>query len=180
MFIKDAQSRFLILNKAGEKQLGLRHDDLYGTDASQFFLIEQMQHFLDIDRMAFERGHAFDLEETVWSVGLQQNRICHTFKNPVFDAFGKPLYLICTMIDITDQKRTEEELRTSHENLQSILETSLDGYWQVDLQGRITDVNAAACAMLGYTKLEMLALSVTDITVIDNEERLATYSHICL
>ncbi|MBK7000473.1 MAG: PAS domain S-box protein [Rhodoferax sp.] len=87
-----------------------------------------------------------------------------------WDEKGQLISMAGSITDITARKQAEEELRTSRENLQSILETSLDGYWQVDLQGRLTDVNAAACAMLGYTKPEMLGLRVTDITVIDNEE----------
>lgn len=87
-----------------------------------------------------------------------------------WDEKGKPISMAGSITDITIRKQIEEELRTSHENFQSTLETSIDGYWQVDLQGRLTDVNAAACAMLGYTKPEMLSLRVPDIDIVVSEE----------
>jgi len=109
-FVKDAQSRILLMNKACEAQWGMSLDDLYGTDASQFFPPEQMKQFLTIDQQAFEHGRPFDFEETFWSAAYQGNRIGHTFKNPTFDAAGRPQYLICAMIDITERKHAEAAL----------------------------------------------------------------------
>ncbi len=50
----------------------------------------------------------------------------------------------------------EAALRASHDRLEAILQTAFDGYWLVDLEGRIIDVNDAAVAMLGYTRETML------------------------
>ena len=48
-----------------------------------------------------------------------------------------------------------------------ILDTALDGYWLVGKQGNLLDVNNAACAMLDYSREEMLHLRVSDIDIID-------------
>gem|GEM_PF-4554503 len=37
----------------------------------------------------------------------------------------------------------EEALHNSHEDLRRVLETTLDGYWRVDSQGNLLDVNPA-------------------------------------
>jgi PAS domain S-box-containing protein len=44
----------------------------------------------------------------------------------------------------------------------AILRTALDGYWMVDMQGRILDVNDAGCRMHGYTREEMLRMAIAD------------------
>ncbi len=56
--------------------------------------------------------------------------------------------------------------------LKLIYETSLDGCWLVSEDRRLLDVNAAACAMLGYTRDEMLGLGIRDI---EAEETHAEY-----
>ena len=51
----------------------------------------------------------------------------------------------------------------SSEALQVILDSMADAYFLHDLQGNLLDVNQIACDMLGYTRPELLALSVFDI-----------------
>ena len=110
IFIKDAESKFLAMNKACEAQWGLSFPDLRGTDASQFFPSEQMKQFLAKDQEAFVSGSQIDFEETFWNAALGQNRFGHTFKKPIHDASGKPLYLICMTIDITERKQSEQRI----------------------------------------------------------------------
>ncbi len=107
LFVKDAQSRFLLMNKACEELWGMRIEDLYGADGSTLFPPDQMANFLAADRKVFEGGHALDFEEPVWSAALGQTRLGHTFKNPVYDEQGKPLYLVCATLDVTEQKLAE-------------------------------------------------------------------------
>ena len=70
----------------------------------------------------------------------------------------------------------EEALRDGHESLQSILATTLDGYWRVDDQGRLLDVNPAYCQLSGYSRGELLALRVSDLD--DRESAAETAAHI--
>lgn len=49
------------------------------------------------------------------------------------------------------------------DNYKNIIQTSMDGFWLVDSQGKILDVNDAACKMSGYSREEMLKMSVTDL-----------------
>lgn len=102
--VKDEKGHFVMLNAACEQQFGLRYDDLGGTDGSQHLPPEQIAHAMTSDKNVFARGQAIDVEESIWSAKHKENRLCHVFKNPVFDAAGKPLYLISAMIDLTDRK----------------------------------------------------------------------------
>lgn len=52
----------------------------------------------------------------------------------------------------------------------SIIETSLDGFWIVDKQGTIVEVNQAYCDMSGYTREEFLQLDIADIELLDTPE----------
>jgi PAS domain S-box-containing protein len=69
--------------------------------------------------------------------------------------------MFCGIIhDITSRKRAEEAIRQSEQKLRSYVEQSLDGLLVVDGSGRYLEANPAACAMLGYTEAEILALSI--------------------
>ena len=54
-------------------------------------------------------------------------------------------------------------LRDSDETLRSILGTTLDGYWRADRHGRLLDVNAAYGQQSGYSRDELLRLSIADL-----------------
>ncbi len=58
--------------------------------------------------------------------------------------------------------RAENLLRRGREEQAAILRTTLDGYWLVDDQGRILDLNEVCCQMHGYRREEMLGKHLTD------------------
>jgi PAS domain S-box-containing protein len=68
------------------------------------------------------------------------------------------------------------EIREGNETLRSILETTLDGYWCVDEQGRLLDVNPAYCQQSGYSRAELLQMRVNDLEA--SENLAATTAHI--
>ncbi|WP_246194986.1 PAS domain S-box protein [Allochromatium palmeri] len=93
----------------------------------------------------------------------------------------RPVRMAGTHLDITESKHTQEELnryrqhleelvetrtaelRLTEERSRLILESSADGLYGVDVEGRTTFVNPAACAMLGYTQEQLLGRSSHDI-----------------
>jgi PAS domain S-box-containing protein len=62
------------------------------------------------------------------------------------------------MVDITEQKRIEQELRDSEEQYRAIFEASTDGLTINTLDGRVVEVNPAFAAMHGYAQEEMRGL----------------------
>ena len=60
-------------------------------------------------------------------------------------------------------------LRASEERYRSLVEQAVDGIFVSDGQGRYLDVNTAGASMLGYTREEVLRLTIPD--VIDPAER---------
>ncbi|MDP1826540.1 MAG: PAS domain S-box protein [Archangium sp.] len=70
-------------------------------------------------------------------------------------------------VDVTDARRALEAARheaaQAGDRLRSLIEHAPDGVFVADLEGRYTDVNTAACAMLGYTREELLGKSIVDL-----------------
>ncbi|NTU71831.1 MAG: PAS domain S-box protein [Coriobacteriia bacterium] len=74
------------------------------------------------------------------------------------------------------RKRTERALRSSEERYRTILHTALDGFMQVDMEGRLTDVNDAACKMTGYSEAELLGMRISDLEAVESSGQ--TVAHI--
>ena len=88
----------------------------------------------------------------------------HSRGQVVFDKHGQPIRMAGTIQDISERRRDEDALLQSRGRFQAIFENSLDGILLMDDVGRLVDGNTAICQLLGYTRDELLGLSVTDIT----------------
>lgn len=58
--------------------------------------------------------------------------------------------------DITESRKKEEALSESEKKYRDILESIEDGYYDVDLNGKIIACNRAAARMLGYSVTELI------------------------
>lgn len=106
--------------------------------------------------------------ETVWVSGLGQLE---------FDGAGNPVRMFGIIQDINEKKIHESALRESEERFQSVVDHVGDGYELLDGNGRFVDVNETTCLMLGYTREEMLRMSVMDIDPINDRSRFAALFH---
>jgi PAS domain S-box-containing protein len=69
--------------------------------------------------------------------------------------------------DITEDKRALEDLRKSEQRYKSFFEHMVDAAYSLDLQGKITSVNRAACKISGYSQEDLLKKRYEDITAAD-------------
>lgn len=65
--------------------------------------------------------------------------------------------------DITEIRKSEEILKKKDAEYQTIIDTTFDGFWVVDLSGKILEVNNSYLRISGYTKEEVLSMHVSDI-----------------
>lgn len=59
--------------------------------------------------------------------------------------------------------RVVDELRASEARLRSLVDQAKDGIFLADTEGRYIDVNEAGATMLGYTRDEILGMSIPDV-----------------
>ncbi|MAT41834.1 MAG: hypothetical protein CL609_05795 [Anaerolineaceae bacterium] len=79
------------------------------------------------------------------------------------DANGKPLFIQSVVRDISQRVQAEESLRESEIYFRTLFEYAGDAIFIEDENDRIVDVNLQACRLLGYTKEELLQLTVADL-----------------
>ncbi len=66
----------------------------------------------------------------------------------------QPLHFLNLILDMTDYKLTEQDLRKSQEKYKTLFETLPLGVWMTDQEGHITEVNRAAEQILGVALSE--------------------------
>jgi len=74
-------------------------------------------------------------------------------------------------VNLRDSKRAGEAIKAQERLLATILQTTVDGFWLVDMQKRINQVNDAYCAMSGYSREELLSLTVNDLDAVEISEK---------
>jgi diguanylate cyclase (GGDEF)-like protein/PAS domain S-box-containing protein len=68
------------------------------------------------------------------------------------------------VIHIHERNEAVEALKKSkEEQFRAMVHTSLDGFWITDRDGRFLEVNDAYCRLIGYSREELLSMSIYDI-----------------
>jgi len=70
-------------------------------------------------------------------------------------------------------ERVNTELSISESRFRTLVDQAVDAFYLFDPDGRIVDVNQTACDSLGYTRDELLAMSIGDIECADADDTAA-------
>ena len=81
----------------------------------------------------------------------------------VRDENGKKIHNQGILVDITERRLAEEELRKSEEKFRRIVETAGEGFILMDENLVIVAVNDAYCRMLGYSREELIGKTPLDL-----------------
>ncbi|HET9662770.1 MAG TPA: PAS domain S-box protein, partial [Burkholderiales bacterium] len=180
IYVKDRQGRFLLQNATNLKIRGIAdHDQIVGKTVFDIFPRELAERLEAEDRAVMESGiPLLDREgQTFFSRpgdGSREARWHVTSKVPLRDRTGGVFGLVGVNRDITDRKRMEEALRESEDRYRSLFELApLPLMVMDDTTLRILAVNRPAEEKYGYTRAEFLAMTILDLQVEDDRERVA-------
>lgn len=117
----------------------------------------------DIFRNATERHAPFRAEYRVrrrdgayrWAIDAAAPRLSPS---------GQFLGYIGSVIDVTERKQTELDLRASEARFRAIVGQATVGVAQTDLTGRFMLVNPRFCDIVGYSETELLGMTMQQIT----------------
>ncbi|MDH5490141.1 MAG: PAS domain S-box protein, partial [Rhodospirillaceae bacterium] len=172
----DKNGRIEMINKKGCDVLGYEESELLGRD--------WFSAVLPIDISNAVRTLYGQLVETNDNENTFQNKIVTksgehriiSWENTTLkDEQGRASGVLSAGMDITDQVNAENKIISSERLYRSILSTTSQGYWLIDGNSIIKDVNPALCKMLGYSKKEMIGTSA--ISFVDEECRKVYSNH---
>ena len=105
-------------------------------------------------KSAAEKGDAYDLEFPFTTFKGRALWI-RTTGQPVYEN-GKVVRVIGNLMDITERKGAEEQLRAASLYTRSLIEASLDPLVTINAEGKITDVNEATVRATGVSREALL------------------------
>ncbi|NMB79681.1 MAG: PAS domain S-box protein [Methanomicrobiales archaeon] len=166
VFWKDTRCVFLGCNKPLARDTGYSHPrDLVGKDDFQTASCELAGHYQADDRRVMETGiPKLSFEEPQIKPDGQQAWL-RTSKVPLRNKDGEIIGVLGTYEDITDQKRTHDELARAKEYFAAIFDSVNDAIFVHDATtGRIVNVNQTCTRMYGYLREEFLSMDVGDFS----------------
>jgi two-component system, cell cycle sensor histidine kinase and response regulator CckA len=152
----DREGTCLYANETAARQAGVPREKLAGRTISEIYGGIEGTRLLDTLSRCIREGKAEHAEvEIAWS-GSPAAWIDLSC-SPV------PEGLLVLTSDITSRRRVEESLKTSEARFRSLVEQAAEAMFVHDFDGRFLEVNQQACRSLGYTREELLGMSVTDV-----------------
>ncbi|WP_249162577.1 putative bifunctional diguanylate cyclase/phosphodiesterase [Bradyrhizobium ottawaense] len=114
VFAKDAEdSRYVLLNRAGEEYYGMPREAMLGKTPQQIFPDHIARVVNEQDRRVVDSGAPMFLEGHLLEVGVKgRDRLVNSRKLLVRDGSGAPQYLVGVIEDVTE--RITNEARISH------------------------------------------------------------------
>ena len=98
----------------------------------------------------------------------------HEFVTVNLDSSGKVVSLTCAMVNVTEEKRAEQLLESSHDRLKKVIDVETVGvvFWDL-ATNRVTDANKAFLNLTGYYRsdIESGAVSLDSLVPTDESSR---------
>ena len=163
IYLKDMQGRYIFANRSVRDLFGVSMEGLVGQGDERFFDSETVCKSRENDRLVLDQGLTLRTEETKMNLYDGASYTVLSVKIPLRDETGQIYGLCGYCTDISDRKASEDKLRASNERHHAILSTAMDGFWQLDVQGHLLEVNVTYCQMSGYSEQELLTMHISDV-----------------
>jgi PAS domain S-box-containing protein len=155
VFMKDLDGRYLAINEAGSRALGMSPEEVTGKKDHALFPPETADRMVEQDRQVLALGGPASYEEEVtFSNGTLH---LHTVKSPWRDASGTAQGIVGVARDISARKRMEEELQKTKSQFSKLFASDLMGIHLPDRFGAIVEANDEFLRISGYTRADLEA-----------------------
>ncbi|OOZ36728.1 PAS domain-containing protein [Solemya velesiana gill symbiont] len=158
-YMKNSDGRFIFVNSTWERTNQLTERDVVGKMPADIWPDRK------VDAFQYEEQHALDQQKLIETIKSQpwDERYWQLFCFPVEDAAGDEKMLGAIELDVTDQKRIENEMTALQRQQQLLLESAGDGIFGLSGVGRCTFINSSALSVLGYERDEVIGSRLHDL-----------------
>lgn len=158
--IATPEGQVLFVNKAGRQLVGIaKGADVRSTQILDYLAPDGIAVVRDIALPTIRAGKFWQGEVPMRHFQSSDSIRVEVRAFPVFSSHRELIGLACFCHDIRDRKRQEENLKVA----QFAMDHSGEAILWCGPDSRYTYVNDAACRILGYTREELLSLSVWHI-----------------
>ncbi len=153
----DTDLRIRWANRAATESTGLPVEDLIGARCYEIW-----HHRSEPCEFCPVREVLATGEPTAGEISTPDGRVWRVRSQPMIDEAGKTTGVIVFGTDVSEQKRMEDALYAAISYTRGLIETSLDSLVTISPDGRITDVNSATEAVIGYPREVLIGSDFSD------------------
>ena len=162
VFQTDASGLWTFLNRAWEEITGFPVEESVGKNFLDYVHPDDRQRNLELFRPLVERKKDYCRHEIRYLTRDGGSRWIEVWARLTLGDDETIAGTSGTLTDITERKESEDAIKESEWRFRQLFERSVDALLVHDEEGRILDCNGEACRSLGYSRQEMLSLSVKD------------------
>jgi two-component system sensor histidine kinase/response regulator len=173
ILMMDPKGNISFWNPAAESILGYREEEAIGRNLHQMLVPERYlaAHYAALPEfLRSGQGNAIGKTVELHARRKDGHEIPIDLSLSAMSLNGE-WHALGIIRDVSERKRAEKELQLT----QFSLEHASDGVYWLDPQAHIVYVNEAACLSLGYSREELLALSIPDIDPLFPKDRWTAY-----
>ncbi|MFH0778098.1 MAG: PAS domain-containing sensor histidine kinase, partial [Candidatus Eisenbacteria bacterium] len=154
----DSSGNVILVNRKVCSLLGYREEEIVGKNWFDNFVPERMRRRMKtaFDGFMAANTEAAEFLENSLVTRSGTERVIAWHHVPVRDNDGNITACLASGLDITERRRTEEELRKSEERFRQVAESAGEWIWEVDADGLYTYVSPVIEQVLGYTPEEVV------------------------
>lgn len=173
VLIFDLEARIVAVNQRATDMTGYTVEEMIGMNVHDLASPEERDQSRQKTRL-FISGEIIDPYERVLLRKDGTRIVAELNGSVVYDSEGLPRYLQSIMLDVTEKKKIEAELKTSDLRYKALFERSSDGVFIFDMDVRVAAVNQRAADFLGYEIEEMIGMHTHDLVAPEEAERANT------
>ncbi len=167
----DIEMNLTFASPSHEKILGVKPEEIVGTNTTSRIHVEDVQLFTDALAKCAESNESVKTELRIQHENGHYLWV-ETIVNTVLSKEGNCCGFVVTGREITVRKQAENELRQSEAKFRGLVESSSDWIWEVDIKGVYKYCSSQVENILGFSPDEVVGKSVFDFLAPDEVDRI--------
>ncbi len=170
--LHEPSGHYIFVTEASKSILGYTPDELIGLNPYNFFHPDDLTRIQEESHKPVLEGQApnsieyrIQRKDGVY-VWLQ------TLTTPILNQEGRVYQLLSSSRDITEQKKLQLSLQFSEKKFSAAFFHSPVGIALASLDGKFAETNSALLSFLGYTKEELLEMSIFEVSLPEDKQDL--------
>jgi len=176
VYFTDAEGRCLWANRRWLEAAGMSLDEALGAGWVRALHPDDRERVEASWERMVAAGTRWGLNYRFRTPRGRTTEICG-LASPLLDPSGEIVGYVGANVDLSDLHRAKYVARESEAKYRALVEAQPHGFWMLDREGRLLEVNDAYVERSGYSRKELLAMCISDLDARESGEETSDHIH---